>query len=139
MHNFENLSVPHRRGRAAAFGEASLQQKLGVPDDEFGKWKWAYHSLGRTEYLEEEDAAGAVSEQESVWRVQNYLASSARTRTLERPPRTTGTEATIKNPSRSTDDRGARSARCLRCIPRFSLEGFGASHHPFGRDARASG
>ena len=36
-----------------------VQQKLGVPDDEFGKWKWAYHSLGRTEYLEEEDVVAS--------------------------------------------------------------------------------
>ena len=56
-----------------------VQQKLGVPDDEFGKWKWAYHSLGRTEYLEEEDRRGEqIREQESVWRVREVSRHRAR-------------------------------------------------------------
>ena len=51
-----------------------VQQKLGVPDDEFGKWKWAYHSLGRTEYLEEEDVvASRFVNKNQFGAYENYL------------------------------------------------------------------
>lgn len=51
-----------------------VQQKLGVPDDEFGKWKWAYHSLGRTEYLEEDDiVASRFVNKNQFGAYENYL------------------------------------------------------------------
>lgn len=35
--------------------KARIQKKLQVPDEEFSKWKFAFLSMGRPEYLEESD------------------------------------------------------------------------------------
>ena len=51
-----------------------VQAKLGLPDDEFDKWKWAYHSLGRPEYLADSDIVAAkFIRRDTLSAYENYL------------------------------------------------------------------
>ncbi|XP_038981966.1 ubiquitin carboxyl-terminal hydrolase 12-like isoform X4 [Phoenix dactylifera] len=44
-----------REGETLADVKVRIQKKLQVPDDEFSKWKFAFLSLGRPEYLQDSD------------------------------------------------------------------------------------
>jgi len=51
-----------------------IQGKLGTPDEEFSTWKWAYHSLGRPDYLEEDDVvASRFVRRDTYGAYENYL------------------------------------------------------------------
>ncbi|KAL2900926.1 Ubiquitin carboxyl-terminal hydrolase 12, partial [Bienertia sinuspersici] len=53
-----------REGETLAEIKVRIQKKLNVPDEEFSKWKFAFLSLGRPEYLEDADI---VSSRFQVW------------------------------------------------------------------------
>ncbi|CAI8586565.1 unnamed protein product [Vicia faba] len=44
-----------------------IQKKLQVPDDEFVKWKFAFFSLGRPEYLEDSDVVSSRFQRRDVY------------------------------------------------------------------------
>ncbi|XP_072986593.1 ubiquitin C-terminal hydrolase 13-like [Typha latifolia] len=44
-----------REGETLSEVKVRIQKKLQVPDDDFSKWKFAYLSLGRPEYLQDSD------------------------------------------------------------------------------------
>ncbi|GKB57239.1 ubiquitin carboxyl-terminal hydrolase 12-like protein isoform X2 [Tanacetum coccineum] len=44
-----------------------IQKKLGVPDEEFAKWKFAFLSLGRPEYLEDTDVVSHRFQRRDVY------------------------------------------------------------------------
>ncbi|KAK7306657.1 hypothetical protein VNO77_44609 [Canavalia gladiata] len=44
-----------------------IQKKLQVPDDEFGKWKFAFLSLGRPEYLQDSDIVSSRFQRRDVY------------------------------------------------------------------------
>ncbi|CAN1298213.1 Ubiquitin C-terminal hydrolase 12 [Linum perenne] len=48
-----------REGETLAEVKVRIQQKLQVPDEEFSKWKFAFLSLGRPEYLQESDVVSS--------------------------------------------------------------------------------
>ncbi|KAL2560685.1 hypothetical protein AAZV13_20G038600 [Glycine max] len=44
-----------------------IQKKLQVPDDEFCKWKFAFLSLGRPEYLQDSDVVSSRFQKRCLW------------------------------------------------------------------------
>ncbi|TKY50005.1 Ubiquitin carboxyl-terminal hydrolase [Spatholobus suberectus] len=44
-----------------------IQKRLQVPDDEFGKWKFAFLSLGRPEYLQDSDIVSSRFQRRDVY------------------------------------------------------------------------
>ncbi|KAF1868595.1 hypothetical protein Lal_00036033 [Lupinus albus] len=44
-----------------------IQKKLQVPDDEFAKWKFAFFSLGRPEYLQDSDIVSSRFQRRDVY------------------------------------------------------------------------
>ncbi|XP_061352581.1 ubiquitin C-terminal hydrolase 12-like isoform X1 [Gastrolobium bilobum] len=44
-----------------------IQKKLQVPDEEFGKWKFAFLSLGRPEYLQDSDIVSSRFQRRDVY------------------------------------------------------------------------
>ncbi|KAL0912228.1 hypothetical protein M5K25_018190 [Dendrobium thyrsiflorum] len=47
--------------------KARIQRKLQVPDDEFSKWKFAFMSLGRPEYLQDSDLVSTRFQRRDVY------------------------------------------------------------------------
>ncbi|XP_027344839.1 ubiquitin carboxyl-terminal hydrolase 12-like isoform X4 [Abrus precatorius] len=47
--------------------KARIQKKLQVPDDEFSKWKFAFLSLGRPEYLQDSDIVSGRFQRRDVY------------------------------------------------------------------------
>ncbi|XP_020690617.1 ubiquitin carboxyl-terminal hydrolase 12 [Dendrobium catenatum] len=47
--------------------KARIQRKLQVPDDEFSKWKFAFMSLGRPEYLQDSDIVSTRFQRRDVY------------------------------------------------------------------------
>ncbi|KAL0338747.1 UNVERIFIED_CONTAM: Ubiquitin carboxyl-terminal hydrolase 12 [Sesamum angustifolium] len=54
-------------GETLAEVKARIQKKLQVPDDEFSKWKFAFLSLGRPEYLEDPDIVSSRFQRRDVY------------------------------------------------------------------------
>ncbi|THU74625.1 hypothetical protein C4D60_Mb04t35380 [Musa balbisiana] len=59
IHQVQNFGEPFflviREGETLADVKMHIQKKLQVPDDEYSKWKFAFVSLGRPEYLQDMD------------------------------------------------------------------------------------
>ncbi|KAK6147384.1 hypothetical protein DH2020_018296 [Rehmannia glutinosa] len=60
------LLVVHE-GETLADVKARIQKKLQVPDEEFSKWKFAFLSLGRPEYLEDSDIVSGRFQRRDVY------------------------------------------------------------------------
>ncbi|CAN1298211.1 Ubiquitin C-terminal hydrolase 12 [Linum perenne] len=56
-----------REGETLAEVKVRIQQKLQVPDEEFSKWKFAFLSLGRPEYLQESDVVSSRFQRRDVY------------------------------------------------------------------------
>ncbi|XP_059665782.1 ubiquitin C-terminal hydrolase 12-like isoform X2 [Cornus florida] len=54
-------------GETLAEVKARIQKKLQVPDDEFSKWKFAFLSLGRPEYLQDTDIVSSRFQRRDVY------------------------------------------------------------------------
>ncbi|XP_044462354.1 ubiquitin C-terminal hydrolase 12-like isoform X1 [Mangifera indica] len=54
-------------GETLADVKVRLQKKLQVPDEEFAKWKFAFLSLGRPEYLQESDIVSSRFQRRDVY------------------------------------------------------------------------
>ncbi|XP_017435728.1 ubiquitin C-terminal hydrolase 12 isoform X2 [Vigna angularis] len=54
-------------GETLAEIKVRIQKKLQVPDDEFGKWKFAFLSLGRPEYLQDSDIVSSRFQRRDVY------------------------------------------------------------------------
>ncbi|XP_029119571.1 ubiquitin C-terminal hydrolase 12 isoform X6 [Elaeis guineensis] len=54
-------------GETLAEVKARIQKKLQVPDDEFSKWKFAFLSLGRPEYLQDSDIVSSRFQRRDVY------------------------------------------------------------------------
>ncbi|XP_077245221.1 ubiquitin C-terminal hydrolase 12-like isoform X2 [Tasmannia lanceolata] len=54
-------------GETLAEVKERIQKKLQVPDDEFSKWKFAFLSLGRPEYLEDSDIVSSRFQRRDVY------------------------------------------------------------------------
>ncbi|KAH6807531.1 ubiquitin-specific protease 12 [Perilla frutescens var. frutescens] len=54
-------------GETLAEVKARIQKKLQVPDEEFSKWKFAFLSLGRPEYLEDSDIVSTRFQRRDVY------------------------------------------------------------------------
>ncbi|KAK7839249.1 ubiquitin carboxyl-terminal hydrolase 13 [Quercus suber] len=59
IHKIENFGEPFfmvmHEGETLAEIKVRIQKKLQVPDEEFAKWKFAFLSQGRPEYLQDSD------------------------------------------------------------------------------------
>ncbi|XP_060958513.1 ubiquitin C-terminal hydrolase 12 isoform X3 [Cannabis sativa] len=56
-----------REGETLAEVKVRIQKKLQVPDDEFSKWKFAFLSLGRPEYLQDSDVVSSRFQRRDVY------------------------------------------------------------------------
>ncbi|KAK6944170.1 MATH/TRAF domain [Dillenia turbinata] len=56
-----------REGETLAEVKARIQKKLQVPDEEFSKWKFAFLSLGRPEYLQDSDIVSNRFQRKDVY------------------------------------------------------------------------
>ncbi|XP_051150225.1 ubiquitin C-terminal hydrolase 12 isoform X2 [Andrographis paniculata] len=54
-------------GKTLADVKVRIQKKLQVPDEEFSKWKFAFLSLGRPEYLEDSDIVSSRFQRKDVY------------------------------------------------------------------------
>ncbi|CAM8973806.1 unnamed protein product [Rhodiola kirilowii] len=54
-------------GETVAEIKVRIQQKLQVPDEEFSKWKFAFLSMGRPEYLQDSDVLSARFQRREVY------------------------------------------------------------------------
>ncbi|XP_015867926.2 ubiquitin C-terminal hydrolase 12 [Ziziphus jujuba] len=54
-------------GETLAEVKVRVQKKLQVPDDEFSKWKFAFLSLGRPEYLQDSDIVSSRFQRRDVY------------------------------------------------------------------------
>ncbi|GMN39634.1 hypothetical protein TIFTF001_008866 [Ficus carica] len=54
-------------GETLAEVKVRIQKKLQVPDDEFAKWKFAFLSLGRPEYLQDTDIVSSRFQRRDVY------------------------------------------------------------------------
>ncbi|XP_054795340.1 ubiquitin C-terminal hydrolase 12-like isoform X1 [Prosopis cineraria] len=54
-------------GESLADIKVRIQQKLQVPDEEFAKWKFAFLSLGRPEYLQDSDIVSSRFQRRDVY------------------------------------------------------------------------
>ncbi|KAL8542578.1 hypothetical protein ACS0TY_003455 [Phlomoides rotata] len=54
-------------GETLAEVKVRIQKKLQVPDEEFSKWKFAFLSLGRPEYLEDSDIVSSRFQRRDVY------------------------------------------------------------------------
>ncbi|CAM8927423.1 unnamed protein product [Rhodiola kirilowii] len=54
-------------GETVAEIKARIQKKLQVPDEEFSKWKFAFLSMGRPEYLQDSDVLSARFQRREVY------------------------------------------------------------------------
>ncbi|KAJ8756255.1 hypothetical protein K2173_025067 [Erythroxylum novogranatense] len=54
-------------GETLAEVKARVQKKLQVPDEEFSKWKFAFLSLGRPEYLQDSDVVSSRFQRRDVY------------------------------------------------------------------------
>ncbi|KAK2640892.1 hypothetical protein Ddye_022655 [Dipteronia dyeriana] len=54
-------------GETLAEIKVRIQKKLQVPDDEFAKWKFAFLSLGRPEYLQDSDVVSSRFQRRDVY------------------------------------------------------------------------
>ncbi|KAJ6901063.1 hypothetical protein NC652_026990 [Populus alba x Populus x berolinensis] len=55
VYHFMKDTTQNQVGEALADVKMRVQRKLQVPDEEFSKWKFAFLSLGRPEYLQDSD------------------------------------------------------------------------------------
>ncbi|KAL7617605.1 ubiquitin C-terminal hydrolase 12 [Lactuca sativa] len=63
-----------------------IQKKLQVPDDDFSKWKFAFLSLGRPEYLEDSDIVSSRFQRKDVYGAwEQYLGLEHPDTTPKRP------------------------------------------------------
>ncbi|KAL3625974.1 CSN-associated deubiquitinating enzyme Ubp12 [Castilleja foliolosa] len=68
VQNFgEPLFLVIREGETLAAIKARIQKKLRVADEEFSKWKFAFLSLGRPEYLEDSDIVSTRFQRRDVY------------------------------------------------------------------------
>ncbi|KAI8539604.1 hypothetical protein RHMOL_Rhmol09G0196000 [Rhododendron molle] len=56
-----------REGETLGEVKVRIQKKLQVPDEEFSKWKFAFLSLGRPEYLQESDIISSRFQRRDVY------------------------------------------------------------------------
>ncbi|XP_071910827.1 ubiquitin C-terminal hydrolase 12-like isoform X4 [Coffea arabica] len=56
-----------REGETLAEVKVRIQKKLQVPDEEFSKWKFAFLSLGRPEYLQDTDIVSSRFQRRDVY------------------------------------------------------------------------
>ncbi|XP_031270955.1 ubiquitin carboxyl-terminal hydrolase 12-like [Pistacia vera] len=56
-----------REGETLAEVKVRIQKKLQVPDEEFSKWKFAFLSLGRPEYLQDSDIVSSRFQRRDVY------------------------------------------------------------------------
>ncbi|XP_011626363.1 ubiquitin carboxyl-terminal hydrolase 13 isoform X1 [Amborella trichopoda] len=56
-----------REGETLAEVKVRIQKKLQVPDEEFSKWKFAFLSLGRPEYLQDSDVVSTRFQRRDVY------------------------------------------------------------------------
>ncbi|XP_068651296.1 ubiquitin C-terminal hydrolase 12-like isoform X5 [Aristolochia californica] len=56
-----------REGETLAEVKVRIQKKLQVPDEEFAKWKFAFLSLGRPEYLQDSDIVSSRFQRRDVY------------------------------------------------------------------------
>jgi ubiquitin carboxyl-terminal hydrolase 7 len=54
-------------GETLAEIKVRIQKKLQVPDEEFAKWKFAFLSLGRPEYLQDSDIVSSRFQRRDVY------------------------------------------------------------------------
>ncbi|KAI3884831.1 hypothetical protein MKX03_009921 [Papaver bracteatum] len=59
------LIIPH--GETLGQVKLRIQKKLQVPSEEFAKWKFAYLSLGRPEYLQDSDVVSSCFETRDIY------------------------------------------------------------------------
>ncbi|KAJ0982593.1 hypothetical protein J5N97_010848 [Dioscorea zingiberensis] len=68
IQNFgEPFFLPIREGETLAEVKVRIQKKLQVPDEEFSKWKFAFLSLGRPEYLQDSDIISGRFQRRDVY------------------------------------------------------------------------
>ncbi|XP_039139538.1 ubiquitin carboxyl-terminal hydrolase 13-like isoform X1 [Dioscorea cayenensis subsp. rotundata] len=68
VQNFgEPFFLPIREGETLAEVKVRIQRKLQVPDEEFSKWKFAFLSLGRPEYLQDTDIVSGRFQRRDVY------------------------------------------------------------------------
>jgi ubiquitin carboxyl-terminal hydrolase 7 len=54
-------------GETLAEVKGRIQKKLQVPDEEFSKWKFAFLSMGRPEYLQDSDVVSSRFQRRDVY------------------------------------------------------------------------
>ncbi|XP_020967676.1 ubiquitin carboxyl-terminal hydrolase 13 [Arachis ipaensis] len=54
-------------GETLADVKLRIQKKLQVPDEEFSKWKFAFLSLGRPEYLQDSDVVSSRFQRRDIY------------------------------------------------------------------------
>ncbi|CAK9152989.1 unnamed protein product [Ilex paraguariensis] len=68
VHNFgEPFFLVIHEGETLVEIKARVQKKLQVPDEEFSKWKFAFLSLGRPEYLQDSDLVSSRFQRRDVY------------------------------------------------------------------------
>ncbi|CAA3015815.1 ubiquitin carboxyl-terminal hydrolase 12-like isoform X2 [Olea europaea subsp. europaea] len=68
IQNFgEPLFLVNHDGETLADVKTRIQKKLQIPDEEFSKWKFAFMSLGRPEYLEDSDIVSSRFQRRDVY------------------------------------------------------------------------
>jgi len=70
-HMVQNFGEPFflviREGETLSDVKERIQKKLQVPDEEFSKWKFAFLSLGRPEYLQDTDVISSRFQRRDVY------------------------------------------------------------------------
>ncbi|XP_070051090.1 ubiquitin C-terminal hydrolase 12-like isoform X2 [Nicotiana tabacum] len=73
-------------GETLAEIKVRIQKKLQVPDEEFSKWKFAFLSLGRPEYLQDSDIVSSRFQRRDVYGAwEQYLGLEHADNTSKRP------------------------------------------------------
>ncbi|KAF5930201.1 hypothetical protein HYC85_031074 [Camellia sinensis] len=71
MQQIQNFGEPFflviHEGETLADVKVRIQKKLQVPDEEFAKWKFAFLSLGRPEYLDDSDIVSSRFQRRDVY------------------------------------------------------------------------
>ncbi|GBG84805.1 hypothetical protein CBR_g39181 [Chara braunii] len=74
VHNFgEPFFLAVRENETLAEVKERIKKKLGVPDDEFAKWKFAYLSLSRPDYLQDTDIVASRFQRDTYGAWEHYL------------------------------------------------------------------
>ncbi|RVW29481.1 Ubiquitin carboxyl-terminal hydrolase 13 [Vitis vinifera] len=67
VYHFMKDTTQNQVGETLAEVKVRIQKKLQVPDEEFSKWKFAFLSLGRPEYLQDSDIVSSRFQRRDVY------------------------------------------------------------------------